>query len=98
MSHGAALAQIARLAPPLARSFALAAAKLGALEPPAPAGQAQATLARSLLAAGDAYTALGAAAGAGPSSYDNARARVQRAETSVGAALGSFALLGYRQP
>ncbi len=99
MGAGAATAVIARLAAGLGGDFTRAAAALGALEPPPPAGQAQATLARALLAAGDAYAGLGRVAAApGAGGYGAARDRVVRAEAEVAAALRSFALLGYRQP
>ncbi len=87
---------VSTLAKTLAARFAGAAATLTALEPPQPAGAAQAALATALIGAGDAYTALADVAVAeGPAGYPGAEGKVQEAETGVDQALESFALLGY---
>jgi len=65
MGTRATFSTIQRAASRLASLFASAAESLSALEPPLAAGRAQATLAASLLAARDAYTAFADAAGIG---------------------------------
>ncbi|HEY5044407.1 MAG TPA: hypothetical protein VII53_00960 [Solirubrobacteraceae bacterium] len=98
MRQGASLFTVQRGAARLAAGFANAAASLSLLEPSLFAtAQAQAALSRSILRARDAYTALAAAATAeSPSRFAVARRQVYEAETSINAALESFALLGYR--
>ncbi|MGO9322790.1 MAG: hypothetical protein ACLQBY_18585 [Solirubrobacteraceae bacterium] len=87
-------ADVGALAATLAHRFASAATSVAALEPPQPASAAQVALARSLVAARDAYTAL-AATGEEPAGYAEAERRVNEAEAGVDSALESFALLGY---
>jgi len=97
MRSGAPPPTVQRLATRLATGFANAGASLALLEPSLATDQTQATLSRSILRARDAYTALAAAATAGsPARFAAARTQVYEAETSVNAALESFALLGYR--
>ena len=87
-----------RLATTLAERFAAAAKALAVLEPPSPAGSAQAALAGSMLGGSHAYSVLAAAASAeDPPGYATAKASVEQAETAVDTALQSFALLGYGQ-
>jgi hypothetical protein len=96
MRATAAPSALRRLAATLASRFAVAAKALTVLEPPLPAGAAQAALASSMLRAQHAYDALAAAARAeDPARYAGAKARVEAAETGVDAALQTFALLGY---
>lgn len=98
MGPGAVPATVHRFATRLAASFAIAAASLSVLEPPAVARQAQTTLSGSVLRARDAYTALAAAASSeNPASFNAARTQVYQAEAGVNAVLESFALLGYKQ-
>jgi hypothetical protein len=90
-------AAMGNLATALADRFAAVATSLAVLEPPLAAGPAQAALARSILGARDAYTTLAVAAAAGNHTrFAIAREQVSKAETSIDAALESFALLGYR--
>jgi hypothetical protein len=99
MSAHVTTAVLQRLATRLAAAFGTAATSLGALESSAATARAQIVLSSSILRARDAYTALASAAGAasGPG-MTAARARVYEAESGVGSALESFALLGYAQP
>jgi hypothetical protein len=98
MRTPAAPAIVQRLATRLAAGFADSAGALSKLEPAPVAKQAQATLSGSLLKARGTYTALAAAAQAkSPARAVEERKRVYEAETSVDAALETFALLGYRQ-
>jgi hypothetical protein len=98
MGTHATFGTIQRAASRLASLFAAAAESLSALEPSLAAGRAQATLAASLLAARDAYTAFANAAGiGGPTALAAARKQVEQAETAVDSALEGFALLGYKQ-
>lgn len=94
-AHAAASTQ-SRLASDLARSYAAAVTSLAALEPPAAVGPDQAALTIAMLRAQHNYEALAAAAlSASRSAYLDAQARIRAAETSVNAALQSFALVGY---
>lgn len=96
MHQRATLAVTAPAATALATRFSNAANSLSALEPPLAASGAQAALANAMVHARDAYTALATAASAeDPEGYDAAQREVGAAETAVGAALESFALLGY---
>jgi hypothetical protein len=81
----------------LASAYASAAASIAKLEPSSVAGQAQATLTRSILQTSNAYKAYAAAAGEeSQTALTAARKRVAEAETGVQNALEEFALLGYR--
>ncbi len=96
MSGQATLVTLQPLATKIADAFAAAAASLSTLEPPPAAGQAQAALSAAILKVRRAYLALAAAAQAGElSTYEAAQTRVNEAESNVGGALESFALLGY---
>jgi hypothetical protein len=89
-------AALQRLATRLAVAFGAAATSLGALESSAATARAQIVLSSSISHARDAYRALAAAAGtASVPGMTAARAQVYEAETRVGSALESFALLGY---
>jgi hypothetical protein len=80
----------------LATRFVHGAGRLARLEAPPVAGAAQVVLARAMIAAGGAYSALGQAARAQrPARFHDARLRVQKAEQGVDRALENFALLGY---
>jgi hypothetical protein len=69
---------------------------LSLVHPPAAAEQVNAALLRSLSSAGDAYSALAAAARAGEqTAYTQARTRVASAEANLNTVLGAFSLLGY---
>jgi len=68
---------------------------LSHVEPPSPAGDAQAVLDTSLLADASAYKALAAAVG-DTGSYEAARTQVASAESATNSALATYALLGYR--
>jgi hypothetical protein len=97
ISLGAKPATVQRFAAGLAAGFAVAAASISLLEPAGAAGQEQAALTGSLLRARDAYTALAAAVAAhSPTRLADARGEIGEVETSIDAALESFALLGYR--
>jgi hypothetical protein len=96
MHLDAAPAAVGSLAVTLADRFAAVATSLSVLESPLVAGPAQAALAGSILRARDAYAALATAATQNPSRAATAGGEVSEAETSIDAALESFALLGYR--
>jgi hypothetical protein len=98
LGSGAPPGAARRLATRAAQGFAGAAAAVSGLEPPSAVGQAQLALLRSLGQAGDAYTAMAAAAGAGDlATYASARAKVYKAEAGVDRALVSYSLLGYKR-
>ncbi len=98
MRATAAPSALRRLATTLAERFAVTAKELTVLEPPLPAGSAQAALAGSMLRARVAYSVLASAARAeDPAGYTTAKASVEQAETAVDGALQTFALLGYSQ-
>ena len=89
-------AELARLSGALAGRFLLAARALARLEPPPVAGATQVALARSMIAAGDAYAQLAKAArGQRLGDYFGARSGVAAAEQALDGALESYALLGY---
>ena len=80
----------------LAGKFARSASSVEALEAPTVATVAQATLARALIGAGQAYDELASAAEAqSVPAYDDARTQIADAEDSVDQALESLVLLGY---
>jgi len=87
---------LGRLADELSSHFEAAAASLAALQPPIPAGPAQAALTSAILHSQHAYQAL-AEATQGQGSYASAQAEVSSSERSLDTALQSFALLGYGQ-
>jgi hypothetical protein len=92
----ATLAAAAPLASALADRFTDAATSLAPLEPPIAASGAQTALAKALVHAHDAYTALATAAqNEEPEAYDAAQSQVEKAEAAVDAALEGFSLLGY---
>lgn len=96
MSLGKGPAAVHSLATAMAARLATTAASLVLLEPPLPAGAAQAALAAALLQARAAYTGLAAAAAGGnPVDYEPAELRVEQAEAGVNGALEGFALIGY---
>lgn len=94
MRAHAAPGTLAHLADDLASHFEAAAASLAALQPPIPAGLAQAALTSAILHSQHAYQSL-ARASEGQGSYASAQAEVSSSEASLDTALQSFALLGY---
>lgn len=96
MSARATPSALGRLAGELASRFEAAAASLAALQPPPPAGPAQAALTSAILHSQHAYQAL-AQATEGRGGYAAAQAQVPAAETGLDTALQSYALLGYGQ-
>jgi hypothetical protein len=96
MSRQAAPARQTDAATRLAKGFGEASRSLAMIQAPPAAEWAQAAVSRGLAEAQGAYLALAAAARThSPSSYEQARARISTAETSIVAALRRYALLGY---
>lgn len=93
--HAAPGGATAGAARQLAAAFATASAAVSHLEAPAPASDAQAALASSLLADATSYRALAAAVGEA-ATYEAARAQVASTERATDFALSTYALLGYR--
>lgn len=99
LSRGTAASTVSSAAASLAGRFSATSTSLATLEPPAVVGPAQVRLAHSLLAAGQAYRVLAAAAKVESlRGYETARAQVQTAESGVDSALVGFSLLGYSHP
>jgi hypothetical protein len=97
LRRGSSRSTVSTLAGRLAEGFASVADSLSALHPPPAAGQVHAALSESLKQAQAAYSALGAAVGAGSASdYAVARAQISGAEAGLNGALKNFALLGYK--
>jgi hypothetical protein len=81
----------------LTAGFAAAAGSFSAVQAPAAAGWARATLAASLWSQRDAYAALGRAVeNAQSAAYTAAEAQLEAAEGTFDSALTDFALIGYR--
>jgi hypothetical protein len=96
MRAGIRAASMSNLARSLAANYAAAITSLAALEPPAPVSATQAALTIAMIRAQHGYDELAGAALAGDrGAYASAQAQIDAAESSVNAALQSFALLGY---
>jgi hypothetical protein len=96
MRASATPAAVGALAKQLATHLAAAASSLSALEAPLAVGEAQTALAAAIVRAGDAYQSMASAAASELlSAYDEALARVERADDGIDEALETFALLGY---
>ena len=96
MSKGENPQALASSSASLAKRFVHGAGLLARLEAPPVAGAAQVVLARSMIAAGGAYSLLGKATRSrSPRAYRDARLRVEGAERALNRALENFALLGY---